>query len=131
MNLPIYYRNAIYTEEEREQLWLQKLDKGIMYVCGEKVDVSENDEELNKLREYHRNRNKRLGYGDNKINWDRKKYEQQRRNLKQQERIAKGGGLWEGRSKTKDSGAGRIQPTAVRRDSAIKPSEENFIKNLE
>ena len=40
INLPIYYRNHIYTEEEREKLWLIKLDKEERWVCGEKVDVS-------------------------------------------------------------------------------------------
>ena len=27
MALPVYYRNKIYTEEEREKLWIEKLDK--------------------------------------------------------------------------------------------------------
>ena len=26
MALPMYYRNKIYTEEEREKLWIEKLD---------------------------------------------------------------------------------------------------------
>ena len=30
--LPIYWRNKIYSEEEREKLWLQKLDKEERYV---------------------------------------------------------------------------------------------------
>ena len=29
--LPIYYRNLIYTEEEREKLWIEKLNKGFVY----------------------------------------------------------------------------------------------------
>jgi len=40
MNLPTYYRNKIYTEEEREELWINKLDKNTRYVCGEKIDIS-------------------------------------------------------------------------------------------
>ena len=32
--LPIYYRNKIYTEEEREKLWIEKLDKQERYVLG-------------------------------------------------------------------------------------------------
>ena len=38
MNLPIYYRNNIYNDNEKENLWLVKLDKNIRYVCGEKID---------------------------------------------------------------------------------------------
>ena len=33
LNLPIYYRNAIYTEEEREALFLSKVEKGIVWIC--------------------------------------------------------------------------------------------------
>ena len=40
--LPIYWRNKIYSEEEREKLWLQKLDKGERYVNGQRIDISEN-----------------------------------------------------------------------------------------
>ena len=32
--LPIYYRNKIYTEEEREKLWIEKLDKGERWIGG-------------------------------------------------------------------------------------------------
>ena len=35
--LPMYYRNKIWTEEEREQLWLQKLNAGDRYVRGDKI----------------------------------------------------------------------------------------------
>jgi len=86
--LPIYYRNKIYTEEEKEKLWLEKLDKEIRYVCGEKIDVSKNDNEYFKTLEYYRQKNKRLGYGDDSINWERKRYENEKRNLKTKIRIA-------------------------------------------
>jgi hypothetical protein len=36
-----------------------------------------------------RQKNKRLGYGDDAKNWDLKKYENERRNLKKLERIKK------------------------------------------
>ena len=34
--IPIYYRNKIYTEEERERLWIEKLDQEVRYINGEK-----------------------------------------------------------------------------------------------
>ena len=37
--LPIYYRNKIYTEEERQKLWLNKLDKQERYINGTKISV--------------------------------------------------------------------------------------------
>ena len=89
--LPIYYRNKIYNEEEKEKLWLEKLDKEERYVCGVKVDISENDDEYYKVLEEKREMNKRLGYGDDKKNWEVRRYENQRRNLKKKERIDK---LW-------------------------------------
>ena len=41
--LPIYYRNKIYTELEREKLWLQTLDKNERFVNGVKIDVRAGD----------------------------------------------------------------------------------------
>jgi len=85
--MPIYYRNKIYTEEEREKLWIQKLDKEERYVCGEKVDISKGDEMYNKLRDYYRQKNERLGYGNDEKNWEKKRYENQRRNINTLTRI--------------------------------------------
>lgn len=79
--LPIYYRNNLYSDEEREELWIDKLDKEVRFVNGNKVDISEGDEGYFKLLEEAKQKNKRLGYGDDTVNWDRKKYEQQRRLL--------------------------------------------------
>lgn len=84
-NLPIYYRNKIYTENEKEKLWIQMLDKDERWVNGVKVDVSETDEEYFKLLAEARNLNKRYGFGDDKINWERKRYERDKRNLKRKQ----------------------------------------------
>ena len=35
--MPIYWRNKIYNDQEREQLWLYRLDKNERWVCGEKI----------------------------------------------------------------------------------------------
>ena len=87
--LPVYYRNKIYNEEQREALWLEKLDKEERYVCGVKVDISQGEEEYYKLLEMMRQKNKRLGYGDDAKNWELKRYENERRNLKKLERLEK------------------------------------------
>lgn len=43
MGLPVYYRNKIYTDEQRENLWIEKLDENIRWVDGVKIDISEDD----------------------------------------------------------------------------------------
>lgn len=79
--LPKYYRNKIYSDEEREELWLQMLDKKIRYVNGMKIDISKNDKEYYKALKQERAKNKRLGYGDDEKDWDRIRYESSRRKL--------------------------------------------------
>jgi len=104
IGLPIYYRNKIYTEEEREKLWLEKLDKKERWVCGIKIDISKGDEEYYKVLDRMRKRNKRLGYGNNEKNWEKKKYENQRRNIKRLERIKKLYGMPTLKNKTGKAG---------------------------
>lgn len=89
LGLPIYYRNKLYSDEEREKLWLMKLDEEIRWVDGVKVDISKNEDEYFRLLKVKREKNKRLGYGDDKMNWDLKKYENERRNVKKLERLKK------------------------------------------
>lgn len=81
MALPTYYRNKIYSDQQREKLWLEKLDQNIRYVNGIKVDVSKGNEIYYKLLAQERAKNKRLGYGDDKKNWERLEYEEKRRRL--------------------------------------------------
>ena len=85
--LPIYYRNNLYTEEEREKLWLHKLDQETRYVGGEKIDISKSTQEYNRLLKWYQRKNKQLGYGDNRKNWDLIKYEKQRRILNYRKRL--------------------------------------------
>ena len=88
IGLPTYYRNHIYTDDEREKLWLEKLDKEERWVDGKKVSIKENENGYYRLLEEARNKNKKLGYGDNTINWERKRYEEQRRWLIKKEKVA-------------------------------------------
>lgn len=87
--LPIYYRNGIYTEEEREKLWIKKLDEDVRYVGGKKVKGSDSVRYM-KLREEERRRDKRLNYQSPR---DIKKadieYENKRRDLLLKERLNK------------------------------------------
>lgn len=87
--LPIYYRNKIYTDEEKENLWLNLLDKNTRYINKIKINVAKGEDEYFKVLEEQRRINTLLGYGDNKIDWNKKHYEQEIRNVKKLERIAK------------------------------------------
>lgn len=86
LGLPMYYRNKIYTEEQREKLWIEMLDKNVRYVLGEEIDISEGDEEYFETLRQARLKNRKLKFGDDSVNWEQKKYENERRNLKYIER---------------------------------------------
>lgn len=85
--LPIYYRNKIYTDEEREKLWINKLDKNERWICGERVDIAKNDIEYYKLLEWYRRLNAKMGYGTGYEGWEREQYERERRILLQKARF--------------------------------------------
>ena len=81
-------QKKIYTEEQKEKLWLEKLDREIRYVGGEEVSVKDNNtKDYNKLLKYYQRKNKQYGYGDNSKNWDLIKYEKQRRILNYRKRL--------------------------------------------
>lgn len=81
MAMPMYYRNKLWTEEQREKLWIKKLDEEKRYVDGQEIDTKKGTEEYWKAIKIARKKNSILGFGDNKKNWKRKEYEEQRRNL--------------------------------------------------
>lgn len=87
IGLPIYLRNKIYTEEEREKLWIEKLNKAIRYVDGKMVDMKKYPMEYwNRLKKA-REKSDRLGYGNNRKTWSREQYENERRDLLFEKRV--------------------------------------------
>lgn len=75
INLPIYYRNKIYTEEQREQLWINKINENKRYVYGNKItntNTKKGNDKYFKALDKYRVLNEQQGYG--KINWNKKKY---------------------------------------------------------
>lgn len=71
INLPMYYRNKIYSEEEKELLWKEKLDRGYRYIMGEKVSM-ENEEEYLNLQKFYQQQGIKI-HGDNLEVWEREK----------------------------------------------------------
>ena len=43
--LPKYYKEKLYTEEEREELWIQKQEEGYKFIMGEKHKVENEEDE--------------------------------------------------------------------------------------
>lgn len=81
VKLPIYYRNKIYSEEERELLWLEKLDKDERYIGGEKVSKDMTEQDIYKLLKYHRDKNKELGFGSDEKDYEQEVYERDRKSV--------------------------------------------------
>lgn len=83
VNLPIYYKNHIWTEEERGKLWGNLLDKQERYVLGQKIDTStwEGQVQYKRALKEAQRINKKLGYGKLK-GWDLKIYTEELKKLK-------------------------------------------------
>lgn len=103
INLPVYWRNKIYTEEQRELLWLQKLDKNERWILGNKVDISKGDEEYQKGLQWARMKNTQFGYGSDQKKEEDAQYERERRILMQLTRIKKAYGENARKTYTKES----------------------------
>lgn len=85
--LPTYWRNKIYSDEEKEKLWIEKLDENVRWVNGYKIDISKGEEEYYKVLKREQIRNNRLGYGNDEKNWKQKAYEKERRAIMIKKRI--------------------------------------------
>lgn len=81
LSLPIYWRNKLYTEEEREQLWLMRMDKDIRYIDGVEIEnASKNVAYLLEVLKQKQMVNREYGYR-NITDWRERKYEEDVRNL--------------------------------------------------
>lgn len=87
LSLPIYYRNKIYNDNEREKLWIEKLDENTRFVDGSKIDMNKNEKEYFRALNSARQKSKRLGYGDDSKNWEQEEYEEKQRELLQLKRM--------------------------------------------
>lgn len=81
MAMPKYYKDKIFSEKEKEVMWINNLDRGLLWIYGEKVKA--NDwKTIDNLRRYWQNYGKTV-MGDNPIAWnamkERRKEEKQRR----------------------------------------------------
>lgn len=81
MAMPKYYKNKIFTDDEREIMWINNLNRGLLWIYGEKVKA--NDwKTIDNLRRYWQKFGREV-MGDDPIAWnamkERRKEEKQRR----------------------------------------------------
>lgn len=88
--LPIYYRNNIYTEEQRELLWIYKLNEEKRYILGQEIDMSNGIEKFYQILKEARKKSKRLGYPTTIEKASTQAEEEARRIMLQQKKIEDG-----------------------------------------
>lgn len=81
MAMPRYYKDKIFTEKERERMWINNLNRGLLWIYGEKVKADD-WKTIDNLRTYWQEYGREV-MGDNPIAWnaakERRKEEKQRR----------------------------------------------------
>lgn len=87
MAMPIYYRNKLWTDEQREQLWINSINKEVRYVLGVEISVKDGLEEYYNALMPARIKNGRQGYGDDEKNWNKIAYENSIRNMLRKKNI--------------------------------------------
>lgn len=74
--LPIYYRNHFWNDEEREKLWLQKIEEKTIYINGIKCDISTEKgiQQYLQILQQQQIKNIENGFGDDSKDWKKKDY---------------------------------------------------------
>ena len=90
MAMPKYYKNKIFTDKERERMWINNLNRGLLWIFGEKVKADD-WETIDNLRRYWQKYG-RMVMGDNPIAWnamkERRKEEKQRKAIAEAKKLA-------------------------------------------
>lgn len=77
VSLPIYYRNHIYTEEERGYLWCNRLDKEIQYILGTEYPLRTQEQRIDfeNILKNAQDFNIIAGYGEPTEKWEKTTYQ--------------------------------------------------------
>lgn len=90
MAMPKYYRDKIFTDKEREKMWINNLNRGLLWIFGEKVKADD-WKTIDNLREYWQRYGREV-MGDNPTAWnamkERRKEEKQRRAIAEAKKLA-------------------------------------------
>ena len=90
MAMPKYYKDKLFTEQERNKMWINNLNRGTLWIYGEKVKA--NDwRTIDNLRDYWQKYGRNI-MGDDPIAWEKAKTrraeERQRRAIAEEQRKA-------------------------------------------
>ena len=90
MAMPRYFKNKLFTDKEREKMWINNLNRGLLWIYGEKVKA--NDwRTIDNLRRYWQKFGRDV-MGDDPIAWnamkERRKEEKQRRAIAEAKKLA-------------------------------------------
>lgn len=111
-----YFRRKMYTDEQREKMTTEMLDKGIIYIDGKEYRADIGDDKINRMMIELQKKNARMGYGDGSKNWERRINENAKRRKIQAKRLgARAGGMLATPSPTEEA---RVY------NGAMKPSNE-------
>ena len=90
MAMPKYYKNKIFTDKEKEVMWINNLNRGLLWIYGEKVKAND-FQTIRNLREYWQNYGVNV-MGDNPQAWNeakvRRMEEKQRKYIAEAKRKA-------------------------------------------
>ena len=90
MAMPKYYKNKLFTDKEREVMWINNLNRGLLWIYGEKVRADDWDT-IDNLRGYWQRYGREV-MGDDPIAWnamkERRKEEKQRKAIAMKKKLA-------------------------------------------
>lgn len=72
--LPVYYRNKFWSDSQRTQLWLNRLNEQKRYIRGLEIDISKDDAQYYDILKEQQRDNILLGYGSTDKKWEEKTY---------------------------------------------------------
>lgn len=87
--MPKYYQDKLYSEEEREKLWIIKQERGYRYIGGEKCST-EDLEEWDNLTRYYQRRGVEV-FGDRPDEWEKEKQRKRLERMRIARRRMRGG----------------------------------------
>lgn len=126
--MPTYFRQKLYTEEEREKLTTDMLNKKIIYIEGKEYRADIGDDKINLMYKALQDKNARMGYGDGSKNYERKRLENVKRKKLHLKRFLEGSQGPKKNTAVKMPPAARVWPRESREHnlwkSAIKPSKD-------
>ena len=85
IHLPEYYRNKIYTDEEREKLWMHAIDRGYRWIDGQKVST-DNYKELEEMLLDAQRKDTRISRIE-EAKWDAEKERKKRERMKKKNKF--------------------------------------------